>query len=404
MTFYFSAYSTPLLFGFVQGWVYAILLWLRGCREERLSDKLLGWVLVSLCFEIWVYMLGFGGIEILWQQLEFFPRDLGYLLGPLIYFYLKSQFDSTFRFRLRDGWHALPFIIHWVYHVTVFAQGPTFVQHWEADVHNPLQLGNIEFVVLLIQQYLYLYWSFQLYRGYRQWIKHQFSETDTISFRWYRNFLMALIVTATISLIVTLVDIWLDLSFWQDWWGNLAGVVLIYYVSIEGYAQTQLARKLVFKHELVGSEPVTPDSNVPELIENNSSGAIRQPNVPMLPVDQAKVAVPLPDLPERLSTLLSFMSSEKPYLEPDLALPDLARRMHTNPVLLSQVINAGAGKNFNDFVNEYRVDEFKRQVRDPANAHLSFLGLALDCGFNSKATFNRAFKKFTGTSPKEFTA
>ncbi|RYF74627.1 MAG: AraC family transcriptional regulator, partial [Cytophagaceae bacterium] len=115
------------------------------------------------------------------------------------------------------------------------------------------------------------------------------------------------------------------------------------------------------------------------------------------------VDVLLPDLPERLSALLSFMNSEKPYLEPDLALPDLARRMHTNSVLLSQVINAGAGKNFNDFVNEYRVDEFKRQVRDPANAHLSFLGLALDCGFNSKATFNRAFKKFTGTSPKEFT-
>ena len=71
-------------------------------------------------------------------------------------------------------------------------------------------------------------------------------------------------------------------------------------------------------------------------------------------------------------------------------------------MLLSQVINVGARRNFNDFVNEYRVDEFKRQVRNPANAHLSFLGLALDCGFNSKATFNRAFKKFTGLSPKEF--
>ncbi|NID13026.1 helix-turn-helix domain-containing protein [Fibrivirga algicola] len=404
MTFYFSAYSTPLLFGFVQGWVYAILLWIRGYREERLSDKLLGGVLVGLCFEIWVYMLGFGGIEILWQQLEFFPRDVGYLLGPLIYFYLKSQFDATFRFRLRDGWHALPFILHWVYHVTVFAQGPAFVQQWETNVHNPLQLGNIEFVVLIVQQYVYLYLSFQLYRGYRRWIKHQFSETDTISFRWYRNFLVALIVTATISLTVTLVDMWLDLSFWQDWWGNLAGVVLIYYVSIEGYAQTQLARKLVFKPELAGSDPVIPEGNVPALIEGNGSESTGQANVPTQSADQAKVPAILPDLPERLSTLLDFMNSEKPYLEPDLALPDLARRMHTNPVLLSQVINAGAGKNFNDFVNEYRVDEFKRQVRDPANAHLSFLGLALDCGFNSKATFNRAFKKFTGTSPKEFTA
>ncbi|WP_375446484.1 helix-turn-helix domain-containing protein [uncultured Fibrella sp.] len=397
MTFYFSAYSTPLLFGFVQGWVYAILLWVRGYREERLSDKLLGLVLVALCFEIWVYMLGFGGIEILWRQLEFVPRDLGYLLGPLIYFYLKSQFDSSFRFRPADAWHALPFVIHSVYHFVVFAQGPAFVQQWETNVHNPLQIGLIEYVVLMVQQYLYLYWSFRLYRGYRQWIKHQFSETDTISFKWYRNFLIALLTTATFSLTVALIDMWLDLSFWQDWWGNLAAVVLIYYVSIQGYAQVQATRKLLFTSDLPDNAPVIP------VLETAETGAGGLANVP---VAEALVKEPilLTDLPERLSALLNYMSREKPYLEPDLALPDLARRLYTNPVMLSQVINAGAGKNFNDFVNEYRVEEFKQQVRDPANAHLSFLGLALDCGFNSKATFNRAFKKFTGTSPKEFAA
>jgi AraC-like DNA-binding protein len=87
-----------------------------------------------------------------------------------------------------------------------------------------------------------------------------------------------------------------------------------------------------------------------------------------------------------------------------LSLADLARRMRTNPVVLSQVINMGVGKNFNDFVNHYRVEEFKQQAKKPTNAHLSLLGIALDCGFNSKATFNRAFRKFTGTSPGEFLA
>jgi AraC-like DNA-binding protein len=402
MTFYFSAYSTPLLFGFVQAWIYAILLWARGFRDERLSDKLLGWVLVGLAFEIWVYMLGFGGIEILWRQLEFVPRDLGLLIGPLIYFYLCSQFDASFQLQRRHLWHALPFLIHTAYHMAVFAQGATFVQAWERDVHGPLRIGDVEYVFMLGQQFWYLYRSFRLYRNYRHWIKNQFSETDSISFRWYRNFLLALAITMVFSLFMALLDMWLNLSFWQDWWGNLVCVALIYYVSIEGYAQAQPARKLNYN-------PADSDQRLPGIVGAVADTAAVQGS---LAVAGSLTDVPtplprhvpdsLPDLPDRLTELLTYMDTEKPYLDPDLSLPDLARRLRTNPVVLSAVINAGAGRNFNDFVNEYRVEAFKQQVRDPANAHLSFLGLALDCGFNSKATFNRAFKKFTGTSPKAF--
>ncbi len=405
MTFYFSVYSTPLLFGFIQGWVYAILLWVRGYREERLSDTLLGWVLVGLCFDIWMYMLGFGGIEIFWRELEFFPRSLGYLLPPLVYFYLKSQFDTTFRFRLRDGWHALPFIINTTYHLVVFAQGPAFVRQWEMQVHDRF-LGIPLFVLGTVQQFLYLYWSLQLYWAYRAWTKTQFSDTDSISFHWFRNFLIAVTITVIFSLIINLIDSWLDLTFWQDWWGNLVGVVLIYYVSIEGYGQKQAPRKLTFRPNAsevsLGLQSILPletdtlsepqTTTLPELISISPANSVGT-------LPEKQLAVELEPLKDKL---LAYMTTEKPFLDSDLSLADLARRLHTNPVLLSQVINTGAGKNFNDFINEYRVEEFKRQLREPTNAHLSFLGLALDCGFNSKATFNRAFKKFTGASPKEF--
>ena len=387
MNFYFSAYSTPLLFGFIQGWVYAVLLWVRGRREERLSDVLLGWVLVALCFDIWIYMLGFGGIEIFWKQLEFFPRTLGWLLPPLVLFYLKSQFDTTFRFRVWDAWHVLPFIVDTTYHVLVWAQGPAFVRQWEDQVDYPY-LGKLLFVLGTGQQFLYLYWSLQLYRAYRVWIKTQFSEIDTISFRWFRNFLIALTITLTFSLMMTLIDLWLDLNYWQDWWGNLVGVVLIYYVSITGYAQVQLGKRLTFQSDLA-TAPVGIDER------ERMKPVANQPTVS--PASHA-----LSNFDAEKARLIALMDAEKPYLEAELSLSDLARRMQTNPVALSQVINAGVGKNFNDFVNQYRVNEFKRQVGDPANGHLSFLGIALDCGFNSKATFNRAFRKFTGLSPKEY--
>ena len=70
--------------------------------------------------------------------------------------------------------------------------------------------------------------------------------------------------------------------------------------------------------------------------------------------------------------------------------------------LLSAVINSGFSKNFNDFVNEFRVNVFKEKIKDPKLQHLTLLAIAFDCGFNSKATFNRSFKKATGLSPKEW--
>ena len=396
MTFYFSVYSSPLLFGFVQGWIYAVLLWVRGRREERLSDVLLGWVLVGLSFNIWEYMLGFGGIEILWRELEFFPRTLGFLLPALCYFYLKSQVNADFRFTWRDARHATPFLLLATYHIGVFSMGHTFVERWKTTVHEPYHVDDVEFIVGVGLDVYYLILSLRLYQHYRAWIKTQFSDTETISFRWFRNFLIALTSTTLFRLLMTILSVTLGLNYWQNWWDELAGVALIYYVGIHGYAQAQPGRRLTF-----GQLPELLATPIPVLISEGN-------NEPILAgsASERKTEPAAPILPAELmiwrDTLLDYMDNERPYLDPDLSLIDLARRLKTNASVLSPVINAGMGKNFNDFVNQYRVEAFKQQVRNPANRHLSLLGIALDCGFNSKATFNRAFKKLTGQSPKAF--
>lgn len=399
MTFEFNAYSSPLLFGFIQGWIYALLLWVRAWREERLSDWLLGWVLIGLSLNIWEYMLGFGGIETLWRELEFFPRTLGFLFPALCYFYLKSQINADFRFTRHDGWHAVPFLVYVVYHISVFSMGPAFVERWKATVHYPYHINDLETIVSIGLDVYYLMLSLRLYRHYRAWIKTQFSDTEAISFRWFRNFLIALTATFLFSLVMLVLDLTFELTFWQDWWDELAGVFMIYYVSIHGYAQVQPGRRLTFVQTPAPILASLPDGvgGEPEIVAE-----------PMLEVGgSARLLSKTPtvltaDLVPWRDTLLAYMENERPYLDPDLSLNDLARRLKTNTSVLSPVINAGTGKNFNDFVNQYRVDAFKRQALDPANGHLSLLGIALDCGFNSKATFNRAFKKLSGQSPREF--
>ncbi len=173
------------------------------------------------------------------------------------------------------------------------------------------------------------------------------------------------------------------LSFEQDWWDNLLMVFLIYYVSIEGYAQAQPSRQLAFKDEpdREGFEPkptpVTTDS--PSECHKREYG-------------------------EWKARIDRLIEQDRIYLQPELTLADVARQLRTNPSVVSGVINGIYKKNFNDFVNAYRVKEFKRQIQSPNNKHLTLLAVALDCGFNSKSTFNRAFKNATGITPKQFVA
>jgi len=104
-------------------------------------------------------------------------------------------------------------------------------------------------------------------------------------------------------------------------------------------------------------------------------------------------------LSDRLSM---YMECEKPYLNPTLSLKDLATAMDTYSHYITQILNTVFNHNFHDFVNQYRVEEAERQLADPSNAKLTILAIAYDCGFNSKATFNRVFKEKKGVTPTEY--
>jgi putative ABC transport system permease protein len=90
------------------------------------------------------------------------------------------------------------------------------------------------------------------------------------------------------------------------------------------------------------------------------------------------------------------------YLDAELSLNSLAKELGISIHELSRIINTGLRKNFNDFVNEFRIQDVARRMKDPAYDRLTLLGIAYDCGFNSKTTFNRAFKQILGKSPAEY--
>ncbi|MFK8005838.1 MAG: helix-turn-helix domain-containing protein, partial [Saprospiraceae bacterium] len=100
--------------------------------------------------------------------------------------------------------------------------------------------------------------------------------------------------------------------------------------------------------------------------------------------------------------LEKYMVEEKPYLQGNLTLRQLAQLINLHPNYLSELLNEKIGKNFSEYINHFRVETFKTLAQEPKNTHLSLLGLAYESGFNSKTAFNTFFKKETGMTPKQF--
>jgi AraC-like DNA-binding protein len=103
-----------------------------------------------------------------------------------------------------------------------------------------------------------------------------------------------------------------------------------------------------------------------------------------------------------LQKLITYVEKNKPYLERDLSILDLASQTGISRHYITQVLNEKHGRNFFTFINEYRVKEVIERFSDPKFNHYTILGIAFDSGFNSKTTFNSIFKSQTGVTPSQY--
>ena len=424
----------------LQGILFAALLILRGRREERRSDFWLAFLLVLLALSGVPFMLGWLGITYLWEELTFLPWDgLGFAYVPTMYLFLRSLVNSEWRFSWRrDGKHYGIYIFYFMYHLIIGGYGQidkNFVNWWW-HVFEGLPAIVVFFEILTYsQQVVYFILCYRLYKEYQAWMVNEFSDIERVSYRWFYNFL---VVHFTVVVIEFINMLWLRLvsyTYTEMWASYIADLLLMYYISVSGYAQARVKdvhfmendTNLLEKDVFFSKNAVYTEGTAEMILEENLAKkdantlfhsefhsekigdlATTETNIDAFNSEENTIkntdtkAVRDADLDHWKRKVLTYFEKEKCYLNPELTLSELAAKLDTNTSVLSAVINSGFSKNFNDFVNEYRVNAFKRLAIAPQSKHLTLLAIAFDCGFNSKATFNRAFKKETGLSPKAF--
>ncbi|MEM6801689.1 MAG: DUF6000 family protein [Bacteroidota bacterium] len=108
------------------------------------------------------------------------------------------------------------------------------------------------------------------------------------------------------------------------------------------------------------------------------------------------------EIEEKKAYMLAVIENNQLYLDPELSLPELAKKVSMKTHELSYFLNQHFDQNFYNFINRFRIEESKKILLDPDKQHLSILGVALESGFNSKTAFNTNFKKLTDLSPSAF--
>ena len=380
----FNRWSLPLLIFVLQGLIFVVLLLYRYFKKRHISDLFLGLILLLTCYAQICYTVGFMGWydEFRTTKINYFLINIGIAVAPLIYLYVKSITTSNFKFKKTSWWHfALAFTVV-VYRFGIYtydALQPGFkatqngllkIELDEAYVQSIM--GYIETPFILI----YLAFTFQLFYSYRKKIIQYFSNTYKLELNWILSFLVLFSLSFLYSTIQDIVGSrFIDLGYQQRWWLNLFMAIVTLYVGVKGYfTDTTKLNKLDFTF--------TPKTiGIPEETSHFEDETISDSDI---------------------EVVKNLMDVEKAYLDPELNLSDLAKLAHMSRGQLSEIINTAFKKNFNDFVNTYRVEAFKAMLKENKHKQLSLLGLAQDCGFNSKATFNRVFKKITNYSPTEY--
>ena len=378
--------STLTLLGAAQGIFLAVALFnARG--GDRRAHRLLASLTLLFAIDLgeeFLYQAGFfDSLPHLLHLLA--PIDL--LYGPLIYLYVAQLTrQSKQAMIIRDYRHYLPalagILLLLPFYLMTGADKLDFTESLRRGgaMENAAQLvqgGFITFMLATIVQLgLYLLVSIRLLIAHAARIRNEFSDIDRINLVWLRNLLVGL---------VCIYLLYLGDQFFPDLLG----------INVLGDAITVIAVVLIYTMGYLGLRqpaiftPAVAPAPATEIIGAVESKYRRSG----LDKETGRIF---------LDELTRHMEADKPYLEGNLVLPQLARQLGISPNYLSQVINEQLNLNFYDFVNGYRVEEAKRLMREAGQKNVNILNIALDSGFNSKSAFYTAFKKAASMTPTQY--
>jgi AraC-like DNA-binding protein len=350
----------------------------RGGR--RVGNRLLAAFFLTIGLDLLDNLLLIKGIYSAHPAFALWSSWLLLLFGPLLYLYTQSVLFRDFRLTARKWLHFLPFLVLFLASEILWqAQGSAGRTAILERVMTRRVTGYQVWgpVLIFLSFFFYMVGAMRLIGRFKKVAGEEYSDYRRIDIGWLSNTLLFFSLTMVVAALNSLIGM---TSLAAYWWPVFLGIILLVFIYINVVLLKALRHPELFA-----------------LLEERAAGPAA--------VKEAAPTADVADMADRkrvLEQLAQYMMTQRPWLDADLTLEQLAGKLGLRPKVLSRAINEGLGRNFFELVNHYRIEEAKRLLTDPADKKITVLEVLYEVGFNSKSSFNTLFKQDTGMTPSEF--
>ncbi|NQZ45464.1 MAG: helix-turn-helix transcriptional regulator [Flavobacteriaceae bacterium] len=335
-------------------------------RKNKAANKFMAFVVMAISlWLVWVFLSDIGLLEY-YPRITWFPITT-YLLciGPALYFYVVKLIDPSFGFQPKHYLHFSPILLELAFHIVQVLESNSTGK----PIHQTqafIMIGPFFQLLAILSIAVYVRLSILKIKDFTQLLAENYSNSDKYKLVWLKRLILFFGLMWILWLPYTFVDFFFfdyELDFRQYYPLYLLMGVVALLMGIEVFLRPEYV-----------------------LLE-------MKPNTEKKAID---------GLDQKVDWLKTEIERNLYYLNPELTLNSLAEQLELHPNLLSRIINEGSGKNFSDFINEYRVGTVIEKINNKAYDHITLVGIAHESGFNSKTSFYRTFKKFTDKTPSEY--
>lgn len=312
--------------------------------------------------------LQMNNVVLAWNFLQVIDSGFFLLYGPIIFLYAQGVIFKDFKLSKVHLLHLMPYLVLTLFLLFAGTPAPgTSDEFISKELPWQFYLGS---TLIYLHFYAYMAMTYRSLWTYRQVIKNKYSQIERFNLDWLSFALNTFVLITFISLIHNFIAL-----------AKNRTVFLITLILL-----------LIFIFYFV-NKVILDALRQPEIFSGINQKETSKYQGSNLTSDQIE------DYKEQL---LALFREEKTFLDPQVSLKDLSEKLCVSSKILSQVINQSFDKSFFDFINSYRIKEAQHIFKEAKDDKMTILEVMFDVGFNSKSSFNTAFKKETGKTPTEF--